>query len=81
MNAAAAGVSSMKRRRRKPRYGAMPVPVATMMRSAFGVTSGMSMTLPVGPVTISSCPGFASHRKLEHTPFLAGSSRPSSLSQ
>ena len=59
----------------------MPVPVATMMRSASGVASGMSMTLPVGPVTEISSPGFASHRKFEHTPFLAGSSLPSSLSQ
>merc|ERR1719353_1178450 len=56
------------------RYGAMPVPVATMIRSAFGFFSGRSMTLPEGPVSLTSSPGLVSHRKLEHTPFLAGSS-------
>ena len=79
--AAAAGVSSTKRRRRKPRYGAMPVPVATMMRSVSGFSSGISITLPVGPVTETASPGLASHRKLEQTPFFAGSSAPVSLSQ
>ena len=81
LKAALAGVSSAKRRRRKPRYGAMPVPVPTMIRSAVGSCSGMSITLPIGPVTETASPGWLSHRKLEHTPFLAGSSRPSSLSQ
>ena len=60
------------------RYGAMPVPVATMIRSALGSFSGMSMTLPEGPVSMTSSPGLVSHRKLEHTPFLAGSSALSS---
>ena len=60
------------------RYGAMPVPVATMMRSTLGSFSGMSITLPDGPVSESSVPGVESHRKLEHTPFLAGSSALSS---
>ena len=63
------------------RYGAMPVPVATMMRSALGSFSGMSMTLPEGPVSASSSPGLESHRKFEQTPFFAGSSAPVSLSQ
>ena len=46
----------------------------TMMRSTLGSFSGMSMTLPDGPVSLSSSPGLASHRKLEQMPFLAGSS-------
>ena len=62
MAAGRTGVSSTKRRRMKPRYGAMPVPVATMMMSASGLDSGMSITLPVGPVSVTSCPGDASHR-------------------
>ena len=62
-------------------YGAMPVPVATMIRSTSGVCSGISMVLPVGPVMATSVPAFASHRKLDATPFFAGSSLPSSLSQ
>jgi len=62
-------------------YGAIPVPVATMMMSASGVFSGISMTLPEGPVSITSSPGFASHKKLEQTPFFAGSSLPNSGSQ
>ena len=32
VKAALAGVSSMKRRRKKPRYGAMPVPVGKRRR-------------------------------------------------
>jgi hypothetical protein len=60
------------------RYGAMPVPVATMIRSALGSFSGMSMTLPEGPVSLTSSPGLLSHRKLEQMPFLAGSSALSS---
>merc|ERR1719230_1469931 len=72
------GVFSVKRRRMTVRYGAMPVPVATMIRSTLGSFSGMSMTLPDGPVSFTSSPGFESHRKLEHTPFLAGSSALSS---
>ena len=81
VKAAEAGVSSINRRRRKPLYGAIPVPVATMMMSAEGVASGMSITLPVGPVKVTSLPGLESQRKLEHTPFFAGSSAPRSLSQ
>lgn len=54
----------------------MPVPVATMIRSVFGSFSGMSITLPDGPVIVSSVPGFASHKKLEQTPFFSGSSLP-----
>ena len=50
------------------RYGAMPVPVATMIRSTFGSFSGISITLPEGPVSATSSPGLVSHRKLEHTP-------------
>merc|ERR1719316_2365701 len=61
------GVCSTKRRLRKERYGAMPVPVATMIRSTDGSFSGMSITLPDGPVSDSSSPGLASHRKLEQT--------------
>jgi hypothetical protein len=60
------------------RYGAMPVPVATMIKSALGFFSGMSITLPEGPVSLSSTPGLESQRKLEQMPFLAGSSALSS---
>ena len=67
------GVSSMKRRRRKPRNGAIPVPVATMIRSVVGDASGNSITLPVGPVIVSDVPGVASQRKFEQIPFFAGS--------
>jgi len=45
-----------------------------MIRSAFGFFSGRSMTLPEGPVSLTSSPGLVSHRKFEQTPFLAGSS-------
>ena len=38
----------MNWRRQKALYGAMPVPVATMMNTALG-SSGMSRILPVGP--------------------------------
>ena len=62
-------------------YGAIPVPVATMIRSVSGFFSGMSMTLPAGPVSITSSPGLVSQRKLEHTPFFAGSSAFNSSSQ
>ena len=62
----------------KERYGAMPVPVATMMRSALGFDSGMRITFPDGPVSVTESPGFESHKKLEQMPFLAGSSALSS---
>ena len=39
----------MNWRRQKALYGAMPVPVATMMNTALG-SSGISRILPVGPV-------------------------------
>ena len=52
-----------------------------MMRSVLGSFSGMSMTLPDGPVIFTSSPGLVSHRKLEQTPFFAGSSLPISGSQ
>lgn len=67
----------MNMRRQKVRYGAIPVPVATMMTTALG-SSGRSKTLPVGPVMVISVPGVASQRKLEQIPFLAGSSALSS---
>ena len=47
--------------------------------SAF--SSGMSMTLPDGPVILTSSPAWASQRKFEQTPFFAGSSLPMSGSQ
>ena len=46
----------------------------TMIRSAFGSFSGISKTLPEGPVSLTSSPGLVSHRKFEQIPFLAGSS-------
>merc|ERR1719235_1971689 len=48
------------------------------MRSTFGSFSGISMTLPDGPVSLSSSPGLESQRKLEQMPFFAGSSALSS---
>lgn len=45
------------------------MPVPTMITSASGVSSGRSIILPLGPVRVTSCPGFALHKKLEHTPF------------
>jgi len=74
------GTFSKKQRRQKERKGAMPVPVATQISTALG-SSGSSSTLPAGPVIMISCPGLASHRKLEQMPFLAGSSLPISASQ
>lgn len=62
-------------RRQKERKGAIPVPVATHMTGAF-VLVGRRRTFPVGPVIMISCPTLASHKKLEQTPILAGSSLP-----
>lgn len=64
----AAGVSSSKSRCKNPRYGAIPVPVPTMITSASGVSSGRSIIFPLGPVRVTSCPAPAVHKKLEHTP-------------
>ena len=41
----------MNWRRQKALYGAMPVPVATMMNTEFG-SSGISRILPVGPAQV-----------------------------
>ncbi len=61
--ASAAGVRSTKRRRIKLRYGAIPIPVATIIRSLLKfLDSGKRKALPVGPVSFTSSPGFASHR-------------------
>merc|ERR1719401_1269547 len=68
------GVASTNMRFKNERYGAIPVPVATMMISVSGLSSGKSITLPLGPVILTTVPGSASQRKLEQTPFLAGSS-------
>ena len=51
----------------------MPVPVATMIRSVSFFSSGISITLPDGPVSASSVPGVESQRKFEQIPFFAGS--------
>jgi hypothetical protein len=56
----------------------MPVPVATMIRSVSFFSSGISITLPDGPVSASSVPGVESQRKFEQIPFFAGSSALSS---
>lgn len=45
------------------------------------VTMGGGPTLPVGPVRDTESEGLASHRKLEHTPFLAGSCQKQSGAQ
>jgi hypothetical protein len=54
------------------------VPVATIIISVSGFSSGINITLPAGPVRTTSSPGLESHKKFEQTPFLAGSSALSS---
>lgn len=44
------------------------MPVPTMITSASGVSSGSSIIFPLGPVSVTSCPTSARHRKLEQTP-------------
>ena len=74
-NCYAPSVFSMNSLCMNPRNGAIPVPVAIMITSFVG-SLGRSIVLPTGPATETSSPGRTSHRKLEHTPFFAGSTWP-----
>jgi hypothetical protein len=65
-------VFSMNNLCMNPRNGAIPVPVAIMITSFVG-SLGRSIVFPTGPATMTSSPGRTSHRKLEQTPFFAGS--------